>query len=159
MNNELELISEWELKKEESISAACRMLEGQEDIYQDDIASFVASICQVAVPDMMTRTDKLHFNHARWLFWYAYRYATYEPFIKIADVTSRWGRRFTEQGISSSVNKMGRLISANTMWTKRWLLVKRLINAQNKKHEDDNTIVILVPRGMRDSIKVEIKEK
>lgn len=126
------------------------------------LADFVANICDVNKEQILSDCNTIYVSQARGLFWYAYRYMTNETFEKIAQRTEHInGKRFTEQGVATSVYKMSQLIDQNTLWKKRWTILKRIIKTINtdKKKPTDNTIVIQIPKGMREKFKFEIKEK
>lgn len=131
--------NDWEILDNSDIEEVCRLLRLHETRIQDYLIDCVASICNVDKLDMMTNTSKLNIIHARWLFWYAYRYMTNESFVRMSEVTLRYGKKFTEQSISNSVNKMGNMIAKETTWAKRWVLIRRIIKLRNS----DKTNAIL----------------
>lgn len=160
MNKGYEKIKhDWESIDNADIDEVCRLLRLHETRIQDYLVDCVASICDVEKTDMMTNASKLNTIHARWLFWYAYRYMTNEPFIRISEITLRYGKRFTEQSISNSVNKMGNMIAKETTWAKRWVLIKRIIKLRNSDQTnfglDDNlSVTINHPKNIQVKLNV-----
>lgn len=151
---------EWHKLDNEDIEKVCEILKSHEHSITDYIADFVAAICNVEKKDMMTNVKKMHVIHSRWLFWYAYRYMTGEPFIRMSLLTEEYGVRFTEQSISNSTNKMGTLIASDSIWAQRWRFLKRIIKLRSNSEKDiDNTVVVQIPRELKDIIKIRITEK
>ena len=159
MKMENEITNGWSNDESKDITDVVEILRNHDVNVQEYIADFVASLCGVYKDDMMRRTDKIHISHARWLFWFAYRYMTNEPYAKIAEITERYGRKFTEQGISNSVNKMSMMITSQPTWTKKWLTIKRIIKQKEKDEHNDLVVTIYVPREIKNEIRFEIKEK
>lgn len=150
---------DWETLDNADIEEVCRLLRMHETRIQDYLVDCVAAICNVDKTDMMTNTSRLTIIHARWLFWYAYRYMTNESFIRVAEVTQRYGKKFTEQSISNSVNKMGNMIAKETTWAKRWVLVKRIIKLRNSEQknvvlDDDLSVTINHPKNIKVKLNV-----
>lgn len=124
------------------------------------IADCCASLCDVGVKEMLADTDVVYLAHARWLFWYAYRYMTNESYEKIALSTSEKGHSFSLRTIQNGVNKMSMMIASEPMWTKRWTIIKRIIKLREKEEpKRDNTITISVPRHLKDVINIRIIDK
>lgn len=163
IKNEEEIVRDWREIHDEHAKQICDILHDHELKVQDYLAHMVAAQCDVTTQDMMTKDDRLHFSHARWLFWYAYRYMTNDTYEHIAQISERFGRKFTQQGISASVNKMSSLIAAETVWTKRWILVKKVIKARDRALEidfsaacrlPDDKISLNIPKNLRDKLEI-----
>lgn len=149
------------------VNNICDMVRSYNRSVQDYLAEIVAELCEVSVEDMMNKEDRLHCNHARWLFWYAYRNMTNDTFEHIATVTEKYGRRYTLQGINSAVNKMSSLITDNTVWTKRWIVIKRIIRTRDTNLEFDfgqnqdipsDRIFISIPRELKGKVEIKYKD-
>lgn len=141
--------------------AAVEALRGYAHGVQDLLADCVAALCDVDVKMMLTNTDVIHLAHARWLFWYSYRYMTNETLDKIALMTQRiGGESFTKQGVAASINKMSLLIEREDIWNRRWRIMKRIIKLRGQEDESvDNAIVIQVPKDLKGKINIAIKDK
>ena len=73
-----EIVQDWKTNESDKMSEICSLILEQEHSVQDYLADIVAALCDLTTQDMMTKKGSLHCNHARWLFWYAYRYMTNE---------------------------------------------------------------------------------
>lgn len=151
-----------ELKRIDNVEPMLDILRHYElDMYQY-LADFVAALCNVSKDVMLGKSEKAHIAQPRWLFWYAYRYMTGETLEKVANMTVLCGGyKFTTNGIGQCVNKMSALISTEPLWQKRWNIIKRIIKLRDNDDEKkiDNTIVVSVPKHLRDKISITIKEK
>jgi hypothetical protein len=88
----------------------------------------VASVCDVDVDEMLTDTKHLQNSHARWFFWFAYRYMTNENYDSIARKTGT-KRKFTVGSIGYCISKMSMMVESEPIWVKRWTIIKRVIKA------------------------------
>lgn len=145
------------------IQEAIKHLKLHEQDLQDYLAELITSLCDVTVEEAFESTDVIYLAHARWLYWYAYRYMTNESYEKIAKRSSRFGHTFHLRSIQSGVNKMAVMIERETLWRQRWSVVKQIIRELQETDDEgkkmDNTIIIQVPRGLKDKIQIKIKEK
>lgn len=126
------------------------------------LADTVASLCNIERKDMLKASSEAHLAQPRWLFWYSYRYMTSETLEKVSEMTERCGgHRFTPSGIGQCVNKMSQMINSDGMWKKRWTIIKRIIKLRESETSKnlDSTIIITVPRELKDIINIEIKER
>lgn len=144
---------------DKSLQDAIRHLGNYERSIQDYIAECVASICNVDLNSMFCNFDKIHTAHARWLFWYAVKYMTNMSCRCVAEQTSVYGKKYTEQGIARSINKMSLMIENETLWKRRWTIIKKIIKLGEPERNDIPTITIVVPRELKDKVKIEFKEK
>lgn len=161
IKNDEKIMEDWAVLDNINIEQACNYLRYHEQDIQKYLANIVASLCDVDAQEMLDNNDIIYNAHARWLFWYAYRYMTNESYDKIAKSTAFNGRPFHLRTIQSGVNKMSMMIESEDIWQKRWAIVKRIIKLRDKKKEEkiDNTIVIQIPKDLRDKINIQIKEK
>lgn len=160
MGKDEKIIQDWEMIDNAYIDEVCRLLRLHETNIQEYMVDFVASICDVDKLDMMTNVSNLNTIHSRWLFWYAYRYMTKDSFSHISHITLRYGKKFTEQSVSSSVNKMGNMIDNDTIWTKRWTIIKRIIKLRDSTLSDENqNAVVIVQYPKNVEIKLRTKTK
>lgn len=156
---EEELANEWNALNNKDIDDICAKLRNHEKHIREHLASFVASLCDIDVDDMLKNNTQNDTMRARWLYWYAYRYMTNESYRMIAERMQKLGCNYTLQGVTSSVNKMGNLISSNTIWTKRWIILKRIIKARNSEQDEIADVVIHAPKELEGKIKIEIIKK
>jgi chromosomal replication initiation ATPase DnaA len=142
-----------------NVDAICELLRQQEMPIIEYLADFVAALCDVNKEDMLGNTDRVNVTQARWLFWYAYRFMTNEPYEKIAQRTAINGYKFSQQGITNGANKMSMMIEQEPIWRKRWTIVKRIIKAYDNDimGEDHKTprIIIKAPKELVGRISIE----
>lgn len=156
-----EIIGNWTALDEYHVNEALKHLGALESDSQMYLSDYVATLCGITVKEMFSSSDVVFFAHSRWLYWYAYRYITNESYDKIARQDFHYGHKFSQRTIQNGVNKMAMMIEEDTLWKKRWTIIKRIIKLreQYEKPKTDNTIVIQVPKELRDSISIVIKEK
>ena len=153
--------SDWEHLENDNVEKACEYLRRYEGDIEDYVAEIVASLCNVDVDKMLSDTSVAYLAQARWLYWYALRYMTNETYDKIAERTTRKSEyRFTPNGIGQSINKMSAMIVNEPMWTKRWIILKRIIKLREtvikeKGEMETVTMKIIAPKG----VKVELKNE
>ena len=159
LNDEL-IKSQWETIDDYNVQKALYHLRRCDRDVQDFIADCCAALCDVSVDDMLSDTDIIYIAHARWLYWYAYRYMTNESYEKISISTAR-SHTFALRTIQSGVNKMSMMIANEALWKKRWTVVKHIIKLRENEEEvkRDSPIVINVPKELKEKIKIEIKDK
>lgn len=153
--------SDWERLENDNIEKACEYLRRYEGDIEDYVAEIVASLCNVDVDKMLSDTSVAYLAQARWLYWYALRYMTNETYDKIAERTmSKTPYRFTPNGIGQSINKMSAMIVNEPIWTKRWIILKRIIKLRDtvvkeKIETETVTMKIIAPKG----VKLELKNE
>lgn len=160
MGKDEKIIQDWEMIDNAYIDEVCRLLRLHETNIQEYMVDCVASICDVDKLDMMTNVSNLNTIHSRWLFWYAYRYMTKDSFSHISHITLRYGKKFTEQSVSSSVNKMGNMIDNDTIWAKRWAIIKRIIKLRDSTLSDENqnaVVIVQYPKNVEIKLKTKTK--
>jgi len=160
MNGE-ELQKSLERQQQDVVATVCDALRGHETMIADNLAAFVASLCDVDLSTMLSDTVAAHITQARWLFWYAHRYMTNETYQKISERMASCGLEVTRTGVGCAINKMADLIDKEPIWKKRWTIIKRIIKQYNDPSaEESNTsvkVVVLKPKWV--DIDVEIKDE
>lgn len=142
------------------IEEACKHLRQAEYSMQDYLADYVAAMCDVSKEEMFAQTDVVYLAHARWFYWYVYRYMTSESFDKIALQSVHGGHNFNSRTVQNGVSKMAAMIDAEPLWRKRWTVAKQLIKAHNDESGDieEHTITVSVPKKLKGIVKIKIKE-
>ena len=158
MGKDEKIIQDWEMIDNAYIDEVCRLLRLHETNIQEYMVDCVASICDVDKLDMMTNVINLNTIHSRWLFWYAYRYMTKDSFSHISHITLRYGKKFTEQSVSSSVNKMGNMIDNDTIWAKRWAIIKRIIKLRDSTLSDENQNAVVIVQYPK-NVEIKLRKK
>lgn len=159
MDSDAKIIDDWNKLDNADIDEICSLLRLHEHRIQDYLVDCVAATCGVDKNDMMTNVSDINTIHSRWLFWYAYRYMTKESFVRISKITQRYGRKFTEQSISNSVNKMGNMIANETIWTKRWVIIRRIIKLRDETAKNDLQDVVKVVVHHPKNVEIKLKEE
>lgn len=145
-----------------------RKFNGQEEnfFYHNDkeitaiLTDKVSEICGISPDDIMVDTHAAHISHARWLFWYAYRYVTNESYLKMSETLKTPRKKFVGRAIQQGVTKMSMMIECEPVWRKRWDCIKQVIKQKYGEDENvDNTITICVPLHLKEKIKIQIKER
>lgn len=141
----------------QTLDSICTLLHGYECKIQYWLAYFVSSLCNVEICKMLNDCNTLSVAQSRWLFWYAYRRMTNNTYEKIADVSSQYyGKHFTTATIANGITKMTQMIESEPIWTKRWVIISRIIKQYRENLIDnEEPIKIVVPKNA----KVEIKRK
>lgn len=122
------------------------------------LGEHVASLCNIDVGDLYTSLDKTHIAQARWLLWFAYRYATGETFDMISKRTYFCGHEFRPRAVAFGVEKMLHLIESNESWKNKWLVLKHLIKSESRENKNEQVKMTLhVPKSIKDKINIEIK--
>lgn len=160
MEIERTLNEEGKLERE-ALQRICGIIQDYNLKISDNLEFIVSTLCDVDVKEMMTDTKKVYNVQARWLYWYAQRYMTNESYASISRRTI-YERKFTVAAICFAINRMSDLISANTIWTKRWVILKRIIKESLYVNSLDDEIIkrdikikITHPRG----VNIELKEE
>ena len=170
MKGDKEIRNDWMNLEKKSFKEIEIVLQRYDYNMQNMLASFVASICDVDVADMLASTDKMHVSQSRWLYWYAYRYMSHETYERISARTAIDGCRFTKDGIRKGIEKMNELINTENVWMGRWMAIKRMIKLKANPHdyyENDFSnpmpqkykLLMQIPRELKDKIVIEVKNE
>ena len=153
------VVSELKESQDFHIKKAVEHLQLCEKDINKYLSDFVAALCEVPKNSMLSNTHVAYCAHARYLYWYAYRYMTNESYEKIASISCESGHKYTQSAIATGVNKMSTMIEEEPLWNKRWLIVKRIIKLKWQDETIDNTIVIQVPKELKGKVNISIKDK
>lgn len=136
---------------------------------QDMIASFVASLCDVDVADMLSVSNDRYISMSRALYWYALRYYTHDSYQRISERTKIDGHCFNKDGIGIAITKISSVLETDALWRKRWIMIRRMIRLLCDAHDyplsdfanpmpQKYKIYLQVPKGDKDNFEVEITE-
>lgn len=154
--NEEQAIQEMKDLEREAIYNVCGILVGYNMLFRENLERVVASLCDVPVVSMLFDTTRIDYVRARWLYWYAYRYMTDESLERIGKLHNTV--EFSGCAVGRAISKMAMLIGGDTIWTKRWIILKRFIKAILKNEDAINntvTVKVAAPKG----INVELKQE
>ena len=125
---------------------------------QSKLADLTASICDVEKEKIFTDTDIIYIAHARWFYWFSYRYMTNESYEKISMQTINGGHTFNPRTVQSGVSKMTMMIAGEPLWAKRWLVIKNIIKTFNGNNiKKDEPLVIQIPKEFKNKIQINYK--
>ena len=155
---EEEAIGKIRKSETDAVTIACNALRSHNVDMKSCLVELVASICDISVDEMRKNTKKLECVQARWFFWYSYRQLTREGLRSTTNHVSDV-YRVTQTGVAKAVRNMSMFIAENTIWTRRWQVMKRLINAVSNCTEQEIfpetiTVSVTAPKG----VNVEIKQ-
>lgn len=119
---------------ERIMSQVCTLMKEYNDNVVDCLADVVASLCDVEKMDLLSDVKHIKSSQARWLYWYVYRQLTNDSYDAISKRFDPY-RHFTVSCICNSVVKMSMLIASDTIWTKRYAIIRRVIDAANNVEE------------------------
>ena len=128
MKSDIEIVNDLKEIDVNTVEAACELLRQYSVQTCMYLANMVAALCNVDLDDMLTDSKHLQNSHARWFFWYAYRYMTKENYDSIARKTGT-KRLFTVGNVGYCVSKMSMMVEQEPIWIKRWTVIKRVIKA------------------------------
>lgn len=162
MTNDNQLQADIQEIDNETIERVCSILRSYNKKTSAYLANIVAAICDVDSQEMLIDTKHLYNSHARWFYWYAYRYMTNESYDSIARKHECF-RKFTESCVGICISKISMMIDQESIWKKRWVLVKRVIKAilHNNDNQEcinyDKEVVVKVvpPKGVNIKFQVE----
>jgi hypothetical protein len=152
-----EQIKEELLKNErDTMQCVCDSLRMYGENIKAYLAEFIASLCNIDKELMFSSSCEHYVVQARWLYFYAYRYMTNEPYRMIGIIPKWLGKSYTKGCVAKSINAMYLLIEQQPIWRKRWLIVKRIIKESNGSlSEPPVQITITVPKNVEVTINKE----
>lgn len=132
------------------IQETARLLKNYNYDLCDNLIYFVSAICDIDPYDMLSINDKIHVSQSRWLLWYAWRYMTHESYEKISERAYIEGHKFKTRSVAAGIEKMSKIIEQETIWAKRWAIIKHIIKMWKSKTEDNDKkeIVVCVPKNI-----------
>lgn len=110
----------------ETIGKVCELLRDYDGKIKQYLVNLVSSLCDIPINEMMSNAKDVDVVHARWFYWSAYRYMTYESFEKMSLDSNQW-HYFAPSTIVSGVSKMSVMVMQDSLWAKRWQIIKSMI--------------------------------
>ena len=145
---------------DETVGKACDLLRDYNRRCNEYLAEIVASVCDVDVNDLLCDTRHIRNSHARWLYWYAYRYMTRESYKTISERHAKY-KKFTEGGVGISIARMNIMIDQEPIWKKRWLIIRNILRAiEDESMEQETTTLtlnVVPPKGI--DVKINLNNK
>lgn len=154
---EEQLKNKFKENEDNAILGICKILANYECNICEHIADLVSYSCNVKKERMFSDDRSWDSAQARGLFFYAYKYITNNTYDQISRMTNDvYGRKFTRECIRTSVIKMSELIEKQTIWNKRWSMLKAIIKSQMEYTKEPQVeITIKVPKNVIATIKQE----
>lgn len=165
MKEEQQIKQELEDITNNNIYQILELLKNHESDILTYLAKIVASLCDVDYDAIVGYKHQSYAVQSRWLFWYAYRYMTNEPYNKIVKRLGQYGHEYHQTAVNIGVNKMAQMIASDTIWKKRWIILKRVIklyddasNSQIPNFDGKAEIRIVIHKPQNVNVKIEYKE-
>lgn len=151
--NEKELVSVLKENDRNTIERVCAILNEHKITIRDNLADFVAALCDVDKDKMMNISGRgdAHLSYARWFYWYTSRMLLGSTYKEMSENHARIGARVTQHGIMQGVARMATMTEEEPIWRKRWIIMKRIIEESKK----NPPIKIVVPK----EVEIEIEKK
>lgn len=127
----------------------------------NEIGYYIAELCDVKRDDIFSKSKVSPLPICRGFCWYAIRVAFDATYGEISKMTKLAGCQFTSAGISFSVNEAISLTGRSNDWARVWDKIKATLPKKAIKGGNEESIVIqiIIPKGSKENIKFEIKEK
>lgn len=126
----------------------------------DKILSYVCEECDMTREEVLSHRRIMPIPLVRGFFWYLIRRTTGFSNQHIATITSHNEYTFTSAGVGSSITRIIDAISHDRLWNARWKKAIVDLNLAKAIEKDEEVLVsMIVPKGMKDKVKIEIKEK
>lgn len=150
----------------ESFSRILELLRNHESEILVNIEKVVSSLCDIDCDKMMGGSTTYYSAQCRWLYWYTYRYMTNEPYNKMSKRLGKHGHEYTPSAITIGVNRMAQMVESDTVWKKRWIILKRIIKAYDetnvtsvRSNEEPVRVKVVITKPRNVDIKVEFKNE
>ena len=126
----------------------------------EHILNYVCEVCDMTSAEVLSHRRIMPIPLVRGFFWYLIRRTTGYSNQHIAAITSTEDYMFTSAGVGSSITRIINAISHDRLWNARWKqAIIDLDLAKAIERDDELVISMIVPRGMKDKVKIDIKER
>lgn len=124
----------------------------------DAVSKVVANLCDVNQSEIISKKKDSPLPICRGICWYAIRVAFDATYTELSKLSEILGCKYTSAGIGFSVGQAINLSIRSPHWSRVWNQVKSTLPS---KKDVDKTILIqiIIPKGSKENIKFEIKEK
>lgn len=131
------------------------MKEGIERILQ-----VTSEVCDIEVERILSPSRSVPLPQVRGLFWYALRKAYGYTNANIAELTSSEDFNFTPAGVGMAIVRVINSIHTDIVWKRRWMKLVEQLNLNETINRDNSiAMTMTVPRGWKDKVKIDIKER
>ena len=126
----------------------------------EKILNFVCETCDMTKDELLSHNRTMPLPLIRGFFWYLVRRSTGYSNLHIAKITTHNGCSFTSAGVGSAIIRTMDAISHDKLWASRWKKAIVELDLAKAIEKDEEVVVsMVVPRGFKDKVKVDIKER
>lgn len=127
---------------------------------KDDVLKFVCDTCGLTEEGLLSRNRTMPLPLARGFYWYLLKKISGYSNGHIATITAYKGNKYTPASIGSAISRIIYSIAHEKLWEERWNNATNAFGLCKKKDNDDYiTIMVTVPKGNKDKVKFNVKEK
>lgn len=130
----------------------------QNELY-DNVINAVCKACDVERDTLFKPTRNVPYPQARGLCWYLISRLTNHTSGKIAQITSQYGHTFSGAGVRLAMVRFCNLMRHSRPWRTRWENLLAEFDKRRTEEEKRVKITITVPKGERNCVQFEIKER
>lgn len=126
----------------------------------EEILDMVCELCAVDKQALMSKSRAMPYPQVRGFFWCILRKVTGYSNNYIAEESAKFGHKYSIPCIGSAITRISHSIYHERLWRDRWDAVVTKYGLEKKdKYNNKIDVTIYVPKGMKQSINVEIKER
>lgn len=126
----------------------------------ENVLNFVCETCDMTKDEILSHNRTMPLPLVRGFFWYLVRRATGYSNLHIAKITSYNGYTFTSAGVGSAITRIMDAITHDKLWASRWSKAVIDLDLAKAIEKDEEVLVtMVVPKGMKHKVKIDIKEK
>lgn len=127
----------------------------------DNIINIVCDVCDVKREEVMCNSRQIPLPLFRGFIWYAIRKVTGYSNAYIAKITADENCHYTGGAVGIAINRIMDAMQRDRYWKTCWKEVADRLDLPSNIKNGDNaiTIIAVVPKGQKDNVKIEIKER
>ena len=114
--------------KDKTLKEVCDILRKYDMNWEISLSYFVASLFGVDRADMLSKDRSKDIVYARWFYWYVLREVCKIDYETIAQEVSIDDAIFVTSSIYQGISNMQELISSNSFYRDKWMIVKSMVN-------------------------------
>lgn len=114
--------------KDKTLKEVCDILRKYDMNWEISLSYFVASLFGVDRADMLSKDRSKDIVYARRFYWYVLREVCKKDYETIAQEVSIDDAIFVTSSIYQGISNMQELISSNSFYRDKWMIVKSMVN-------------------------------
>lgn len=114
--------------KDKTLKEVCDILRKYDMNWEISLSYFVASLFGVDRADMLSKDRSKDIVYARWFYWYVLREVCKKDYKTIAQEVSIDDAIFVTSSIYQGISNMQELISSNSFYRDKWMIVKSMVS-------------------------------